>query len=726
MPSTRNIEMSRILSLVLFTFSFFLLFSFVSALPIVASVVVGDDAPVQEFRPTNFIPVQADVRSGKELVSASYCVCSLDVENGCKSNEVELCGAMTLQRKAGDVHRFSALIPPLTQEGTYKVRIFASDSTGGSQRYWYPSHESSSSKGVVKVSNALVFSSASRRKVIHTPAPFKVVYDSSALEELPSIPVKVQQLRSRLSRLDSCFEFRSVENVRPIVGNPDYVEDQLEITYNPLCQVCGSFRLPMQTIGRGIERQEIAINVPCTADVLIVTNGEMLREPYIVTEKRNVGGKWVEVSKPPKSDSSDDFVAYYQNVVAYADKLAKRRISVRYVELDREIHLRAGYLLSSFSGQPREECRADYIDLPPKAAKVSATRYGLTKPECVDVHVPFVDAVKRLRSKVKPKYLILTGHHRLLPSALLSCTDGDYSACVFSDDVYGSSIRSTTSVSFKGLPELPISRVPGFNAKQLAAMFRTMASRTSVEDEPRLLMLPVDEASGHSAATIEKHRNLFNKGNTIARNLFGYVCREPGCVFAPDVCLPWRGSVPLKRDCSAPRARNLFTTANILVFQGHSFRQGWLGDHTWPEKRTCMEQTGREHGCDYFSIVTARDPRDPNNPPTLPDRTPVFFINNACNSVNTVGERRADDQDTPGNQPLMASAMLMRSTSAGIGFTGKSHTVIILPEDVFNKGITAGDLLMRIKRRMASKDPEQMSKIGLVGDPLLVVKMKKV
>ncbi len=707
-------------------FTLVLFVQFASAAPVISSIVIGDDKPVQEFMPSSFIPLTATVQSNDPKLFVSYCICSMDIEGGCGEVEVSggSCGVMQQMKKEGSVSTFfMALVPPVTAAGTYKVRVNAFERSGNgvARRYLYAHDVNSKTRGVITVSNALTFSSTSTKKTIHTPEHVTVNYDTSNLEDLRALPSSA--LSSTTGR-GSCFLVKDVKGVTPIVGT-NYRENQLQIFYNPLCQVCGTFKLPIQRIGSGIQQEEIAVKVPCTADVLIVANGKKFREPYKVTLKKKVNVAWKEVLQPPIQESREDYAAYYTALKQYVDKLAQRKISVRYVELDDGFTDTRGSYLGQFSGQVTDaQCLEDYIDLPPRAVK-QGRRFGLLYPQCATAHIAFVDKVKALREKVKPNFLILAGHHRLLPSGLLSCTDGDYTGCIFSDDTYASPVRSKTPLMYSGLPEIPVSRVPGFNAVQLTAMFTTMSRTSAVSDTPDLLMLPVNRQSGHSEATVEKHESLYYKGVLISRNLFGQNCEAPNCYLAPSICLPWAGSNPQKQDCDASSARRLFSTSGILVFQGHSFRQGWLGDHTWPEKEECINLTGKEHGCDYFSIVSARDPRDSKNQPTLPSRTPTFFINHACNSANTVGERRGGDDDTPGNQPLIASAMLIRSTVAGIGFTGKSHSIIMIPDDVFNDGISAGNLWMRIKRKMARKDPEQMPKIALVGDPTLVVTMKK-
>lgn len=98
-----------------------------------------------------------------------------------------------------------------------------------------------------------------------------------------------------------------------------------------------------------------------------------------------------------------------------------------------------------------------------------------------------------------------------------------------------------------------------------------------------------------------------------------------------------------------------------------------------------------------------------------------------CNSANSVGSPSDYSTAKLGaaniyNDPLLGASLLLKGSSAVVGYTGVSNSVFHLPVDSgsLGKQFRLGDQVLAAKTQLPN-EYNQPQKLELLGDPLLMV-----
>ncbi|MFH1750904.1 MAG: hypothetical protein ABH863_04460, partial [Candidatus Micrarchaeota archaeon] len=513
-------------------------------------------------------------------------------------------------------------------------------------------------------------------------------------------------------------------------------EGTLTINYNPLCQPCGHIADLSVFVASNGKKTTVPLNVACKADVLLITDGDRLVADADI-EKDTVKSDWyAALYKPPliggQSTFSKErsFKEYHEEVANYIKRAASLGKTARYVELQSIVSLTS---LESDSQAPNQWPGQDYE---------------------VESYVSKVKSLRKLFGE--PKYLILLGQQRILPSKTYGQDDGAFKASVPSDQPYGTALDSP---DMDGFPDISVSRVPGYEIIQLTELLKAM-NEAPMSIESKAYILYPEKAKLPGAKEGRDRIVSFYYGSTACG-------KASNCVLSPPVCTEKSVSA-----CDLKKTID-FMENPFVVTLGHGMFSSVLAE---------------DKGDDYFDILSSDDLIKAYTN----ERGGGFALLEGCSGVNTLGERlfpmgtkvtfngiKPDfpngvwtaEKDyyitephvvKPGDStPYLikyyfllqkglrfsysdgvltfmsnyvqsfvptilpiSTALLLFEGKTSIGYTGLSRYAFTFPNDKSSLGkpFLVGDEYLKIIKRVDSVQGRKASrKIGMVGDPLLTL-----
>ncbi len=591
---------------------------------VIESIVIGNDKPVQVFSEFDSVAITARVEGTGEI-SASYCFCNVE-NNGCSRENVYSgqCGPLAKRAEARGKQFFVSPAPRL-EPGTYKLWVEATvvprQPVGG---FWYPSAERSTTRGVIKIKQG------------------KGV-ELTSLKPLVSIPLHSSVPRSPAlwSLSEELLQNKCVEVREDIVnyGDGSGSVTQLSMLFNPRCQLCGDFELKAaqatnpQDLNNPVSYK---VSIPCQADLLVVGRGGQL---------------------PPHN--SEAFNNYLSRVIG-------RGISVKVAEIGTFREMR---LPQTGPGKYYLAEKAERGEKNPGDSLTPLTSETASK------------AVKRLRSKVRPKYVLLLGPSDHVPfhkyERRTANTGGFPEEHFFSDRIY-----MTDSENPRGNAGVIASRVP-LTGDDLDAFFETAADVNRVGAP--LVLTTRDEKQ----PSIEEKARF----TVLPRYYDSTQCTEQNnCFYAPETCDVSTEGEPR---CSTDKFRR-FLAQGLRRQNGHFIAQLHGGDDVFygPAKQG-------ESGFGYPIVVYSNSFSGDLLRGTL-------FNFQSCSALNPEG-----------GESLGISAVRDGGAVAVFGPTGKTSKVLLLGRKGRSETIGAS-ALAAIKQCGSS---EVCLKYALYGDPTLGIRI---
>ncbi|MFH0971102.1 MAG: hypothetical protein V1835_00895 [Candidatus Micrarchaeota archaeon] len=256
------------------------------------------------------------------------------------------------------------------------------------------------------------------------------------------------QLPSNYGGSKECFSIKEIGS-------------SVQIHYNMLCQVCGHVAdLVVSSTSTG-KPEKYPLSASCHADVLMLTDGDMLIAPKEIQEQisespwyKKVMGKNADVI----FDAAKSRMMYYAEVLGYIERAKKSGYSVRYVELEASA----------------------------KGLGTASTPDALNKWGGSLNNVEYyILKTKSLRQIIQPDTLLVLGAQRIIPSKTYGQDGGAYKAIITSIQPYGTPLNNPLHSEN---PDIAVARIPGLEIVGITAMLRSLNSvPASVEATPKVI-----------------------------------------------------------------------------------------------------------------------------------------------------------------------------------------------------------------------------------------------
>ncbi len=591
---------------------------------VIESIVIGNDRAVQVFGEFNAIPIKATVADSGQLL-ASYCICNVE-NRGCERKNVRngQCGELTKRAETRGKQFFASAAPPLAP-GTYKLWVEVTKiPLEPAGRFWYPSAENSVTSGIIKIRKG------------------KGV-ELTSLKPLVSIPLhsSVAGTPALWSLSEELLQNRCVEARENVVNYPDGTGSVTSVTLllNPRCQLCGDFELKAaeatapQDLSNPVRYK---VSIPCKADILVVGRGGQLPAP-----------------------NSAQFNRYLSRVIG-------RRLEVKVAEIGTFREMR-----------PVQTGPGNYY-LAEKAER------GQKNPG--DSLTPLTSetasrAIRRLISKVRPKYVVLLGPHDHIPfhkyDRRTASTGGFPEEYFFSDRIYMSASENP-----RGEANVIVSRIP-LAGQDLDLFFETAVDVNRVGNPLVLTTQDPKQPSIEQKARFTVIPYYYDSSQCTEQN---------NCFYAPETCdVTDEG----EQNCSKEKFRR-FLASGLRQQYGHFIAQLHGGDDVLygPAKQGA---TGFGYPIVVFSDSFSGD---------LLRGT--LFNFQSCSALNPEG-----------SESLGITAIRDGGAVAVFGPTGKTNKVLLLGRK--GRGETVGESALAAIKRCGSS--EVCLKYALYGDPTLGIRI---